>query len=90
MFRFTESISTGITTAHQTYVYFAALDVTAKEKSDIITLFRNWTSLTQMLTSGKKMSAEQRNQYLPPQDTGESADLSPSNLTVTFGFGMAF
>lgn len=36
----------GITTAHQTYVYFAALDVTAKEKSDIITLFRNWTSLT--------------------------------------------
>lgn len=66
----------GITTAHQTYVYFAALDVTAKEKSDIITLFRNWTSLTQMLTSGKKMSAEQRNQYLPPQDTGESADLS--------------
>ncbi|MDP4113363.1 MAG: Dyp-type peroxidase, partial [Bacillota bacterium] len=80
----------GITTAHQTYVYFAALDVTAKDKSDIITLFRNWTSLTQMLTSGKKMSAEQRNQYLPPQDTGESADLSPSNLTVTFGFGPGF
>ncbi|PNB53064.1 deferrochelatase/peroxidase EfeB, partial [Pseudomonas sp. GW456-E7] len=69
---------------------FAALDVTAKEKSDIITLFRNWTSLTQMLTSGKKMSAEQKNQYLPPQDTGESADLSPSNLTVTFGFGPGF
>lgn len=36
------------------------------------------------------MPAEQKNQYLPPQDTGESADLSPSNLTVTFGFGSDF
>ena len=30
------------------------------------------------------------NKYMPPQDTGESQDLAPANLTVTFGFGPGF
>lgn len=80
----------GITTVHQTYVYFAALDVMSSDKADVISLFKHWTSLTQLLTSGAVPSGEQKNKYMPPQDTGESQDLAPANLTVTFGFGPGF
>lgn len=80
----------GITTMHQTYVYFAALDVMSSDKADVISLFKQWTSLTQLLTSGAVPSGEQKNKYMPPQDTGESQDLAPANLTVTFGFAPGF
>ena len=67
-------------------MYFAALDVMSSDKADVISLFKHWTSLTQLLTSGAVPSGEQKNKYMPPQDTGESQDLAPANLTVTFGF----
>ncbi len=53
----------GITSAHQTYVYFAALDVMSSDKADVISLFKQWTSLTQLLTSGAVPSGEQKNKY---------------------------
>ncbi len=70
----------GITTAHQTYVYFAALDVMSSDKADVISLFKQWTSLTRPLTSGAVPSGEQKNKYMPPQDTGGVAGSGPGEF----------
>ncbi len=61
-------------------MYFAALDVMSSDKADVISLFKQWTSLTQLLTSGAVPSGEQKNKYMPPQDTGESQDLALSEF----------
>ncbi|WP_462408758.1 iron uptake transporter deferrochelatase/peroxidase subunit [Neobacillus sp. Marseille-QA0830] len=77
----------GITTLPQNHVYFAALDVTATKKEDLIKLFKEWTDAAALMTEGKTVGELSSNEYLPPKDTGEAAGLSPSNLTITFGVG---
>jgi deferrochelatase/peroxidase EfeB len=77
----------GITTKPQNHVYFAALDVTTSRKEDLITLFKEWTLASALMSAGKPIGELSSNEFLPPKDTGEAEGLSASNLTITFGVG---
>ncbi|PLS05780.1 iron uptake transporter deferrochelatase/peroxidase subunit [Neobacillus cucumis] len=77
----------GITTKTQNHVYFVSLDVTTSKKEDLAKLFKEWTKAAALMTAGKAVGELSSNEFLPPEDTGEAAGLSPSNLTITFGVG---
>ncbi|MBE3569854.1 MAG: deferrochelatase/peroxidase EfeB [Bacillales bacterium] len=80
----------GIATPMQNHLYFAALDVTAESRSELIDLFQDWTKAAALMTSGKPVGEVSGNDFLPPKDTGEAEGLSASNLTITFGVGPTF
>ncbi|WP_413302878.1 iron uptake transporter deferrochelatase/peroxidase subunit [Bacillus sp. 1P10SD] len=77
----------GITTKTQNHVYFVSLDVTTSKKEELVKLFKDWTKAAALMTEGKSIGELTGNEFLPPQDTGEAAGLSASNLTITFGVG---
>jgi len=77
----------GIITKTQNHVYFVSLDVTTSKKEDLVKLFKDWTKASALMTEGKSVGKLASNEFLPPDDTGEAAGLSPSNLTITFGVG---
>lgn len=77
----------GITTAMQSSVYLASLDVVTDKKAELIQLFKEWTEASAAMTTGRKVGDHSTNDLLPPADTGEATGLSPSNLTITFGVG---
>lgn len=77
----------GITTKTQNHVYFVSLDVTTSKKEELVKLFKDWTKAAALMTEGKAIGELTGNEFLPPQDTGEAAGLSASNLTITFGVG---
>ncbi|MEW9107204.1 Dyp-type peroxidase domain-containing protein, partial [Paenibacillus sp.] len=49
----------GIATPQQSFMYMAALDLTTNRRSDVIKLFRDWTSLSYVLTKGEAISTKQ-------------------------------
>jgi deferrochelatase/peroxidase EfeB len=77
----------GIVTAAQDRLHFAAFDVTAERRSDLVDLMRAWTDAADRITSGLPAGDQNTEPLLPPEDTGEAVGLAPSRLTVTFGFG---
>ena len=76
----------GIVTPQQTYMYLAAFRITASNRSSVISLLKEWTRFANLSTSGGTIKTAD-NPLLPPSDTGETLDLPPSSLTITFGFG---
>ncbi|KAB2328731.1 deferrochelatase/peroxidase EfeB [Cytobacillus depressus] len=80
----------GIDTPQQDYMYIAALHLITDHKQEIIKLFKEWTNLSEALSKGSVKTASSSNDFLPPADTGESEDLTSSNLTITFGLGPTF
>ena len=79
----------GIVTPQQTFVYLVAFDLSTDRRSEVIALLKNWTVLAEKFAKGR-LEKNPGNQWLPPKDTGESLDLGPARLTVTFGFGPSF
>ncbi|AZN41118.1 iron uptake transporter deferrochelatase/peroxidase subunit [Paenibacillus albus] len=79
----------GIITPQQTYMYLASFNVTTKNKSDLITMLKDWTKFCDLSVAGGTMKLSD-NALVPPTDTGETLDLPASKLTVTFGFGPSF
>lgn len=79
----------GIITPPQTYLYLAAFRVTTGSKSDLVVMLKDWTKFCDLSVSGGTMQLSD-NAMVPPADTGETLDLPPSRLTVTFGFGPSF
>lgn len=77
----------GIITPSQNFIYFAAFDVTTTDAKELKKLFQAWTAAAAAMTEGSMLGEESANHNLPPVDTGESAGLSPSRLTLTFGAG---
>lgn len=77
----------GIVTAMQDNLYFASLEVTTTDKTELIKLFKDWTVAAANLMEGKPVGDLSSNGFLPPKDTGEAEGLSPANLTITFGVG---
>lgn len=81
----------GITTAAQERMFFAAFDLDDDlDRSGLIELLSDWTYAANRMTQGLDVSAGgafNGDPYLPPDDTGEAADLGASGLTITFGFG---
>ena len=67
----------GILTPQQRHSYFAAFDLSTTKRQDVIDLLRRWTDAAARMTQGLPLEA----------DAGDAAGLSPSRLTVTFGFG---
>lgn len=77
----------GIATVQQEKLHFAALDLTTEDVSEVRDLLRAWSEAAARMTAGEPVGANNDSQFLPPDDTGEAFDLSPANLTLTFGFG---
>jgi deferrochelatase/peroxidase EfeB len=80
----------GITTPAQDRLHFAAFDVTATGRADLIRLLRDWTEAAARMTAGHgagPAGAVGGMPEAPPDDTGEALDLPPARLTITVGFG---
>jgi deferrochelatase/peroxidase EfeB len=79
----------GIATPAQDRLHFAAFDVEPGVKAtDLRDLMKAWTQAAATMAGGQPIGAGAAGaQLAPPDDTGEAMDLTPANLTVTFGFG---
>jgi deferrochelatase/peroxidase EfeB len=77
----------GIVTPQQRHSYFAALDLTAKQVDDVLTLLRSWTGAAARMTAGDTAKPLGSDPSTPADDSGDALGLPPSRLTITFGFG---
>jgi deferrochelatase/peroxidase EfeB len=78
----------GIVTPAQERMHFAAFDVTATSRAELVVLLRAWTAAAAAMTQGRPVGGGAPLPYdAPPADTGEATGLPPANLTLTFGFG---
>ncbi|GAB3769265.1 deferrochelatase/peroxidase EfeB [Nocardioides ginsengisegetis] len=80
----------GIVTPAQDRLHFAAFDVTTRSRAQLIALLKAWTEAADRMTRGRpagEIGPVEGAANLPPDDTGEAIGLSPSGLTITFGFG---
>ena len=76
----------GIATPSQQYLQFASLDLASDSRADLRQLLRTWTDAAALMSLGRPIGPTDTGSK-PPADTGEGVGLSPSKLTVTFGFG---
>jgi deferrochelatase/peroxidase EfeB len=77
----------GIVTPAQEHIYFAAFDLTAEKRDDVVNLLRHWTDAAALLTAGLPVDIPAGGEYDAQPDPADALDLSPSRLTITFGFG---
>jgi deferrochelatase/peroxidase EfeB len=78
----------GIVTPAQDRLHFAAYDVTATSRAELVMLLKAWTAAAAEMTQGRPVGDGAPLPYdSPPGDTGEAFGLGPSRLTLTFGFG---
>jgi len=81
----------GIATPAQKHLYFAAFDVLAEKREDVVGLLKRWTEAAARLTAGRPVPNDGRADHappdLPPADSGEADGLGPARLTLTIGFG---
>jgi deferrochelatase/peroxidase EfeB len=78
----------GIVTPAQDRLHFAAFDVTATSRAELVMLLKAWTAAAAAMTQGRPVGDGTPLPYdSPPGDTGEALGLPPSRLTLTFGFG---
>ncbi|MGH3602991.1 MAG: iron uptake transporter deferrochelatase/peroxidase subunit [Pseudonocardiaceae bacterium] len=77
----------GITTDVQDRLAFAAFDVTATRREDLVDMFKTWTAAAEAMSRGVMVPGDSLAGEVPPADTGETVGLSPGRLTVTVGFG---
>jgi deferrochelatase/peroxidase EfeB len=77
----------GIVTRAQRHSYFAAFDVTAASRDDLIALLKTWTAASARMTAGDTAAPLETDVTNPASDSSDALDLSPARLTITFGFG---
>jgi deferrochelatase/peroxidase EfeB len=77
----------GIITPAQTNTYMAALDITTTKRADLIRLMRAWTEASAKLTVGEPVAIPAEGEVEAQPDPNDLEGLSPSRLTITFGFG---
>ena len=78
----------GIVTPAQDRLHFAAFDVTGTSRGELVRLLQAWTAAAEAMTQGRQVGGGVPLPYdAPAADTGEAIGLSPSRLTLTFGFG---
>ncbi|MBS0560455.1 MAG: deferrochelatase/peroxidase EfeB [Proteobacteria bacterium] len=77
----------GIATPTQLHTYFAAFDLTAKDRAQVEQLLRDWTQAAARMAAGHTAAPLGDDPMLPPSDSGEALGLPPARLTLTFGFG---
>jgi deferrochelatase/peroxidase EfeB len=77
----------GILTPPHSHTYFAALDLVATERAEVIAMLRAWTSAAARMAEGQTAEPMGQDPSVPGTDSGEALGLPPARLTVTFGFG---
>lgn len=81
----------GIVTAAQDRLHFAAFDVSdGMTRDELIGLLKDWSYAAARMTKGEQVSktgATGGSLYAPPDDTGEALGLPAAGLTITIGFG---
>jgi deferrochelatase/peroxidase EfeB len=90
----------GIARSMQTNTSFATFDLTTTKREDVVKLLRAWTDAAQRMTNGQQVqsigqetSSDDYGDSGKSSKSNESSDsddtlgLSPSRLTITFGFG---
>ena len=77
----------GILTPAQAHTYIAAFDLTAEKSDDVIRLLRRWTRAAGLLSVGEPVEVPSAKEYADALDPADVVGLSPSRLTMTFGFG---
>jgi deferrochelatase/peroxidase EfeB len=77
----------GIVTPAQAHTYFAAFDLTTTKREDVVKVLRKWTDAAALLTTGDPVDIPKQGDYGEEPDPADLLGLSPSRLTLTFGFG---
>lgn len=80
----------GIVTPAQDRMHFVALDVTTKDRDELVQMLKDWTVAAERMTRGLEAEPDGAVGGVPdaaPADTGEALDLPASALTLTIGFG---
>jgi deferrochelatase/peroxidase EfeB len=77
----------GIATPAQDRLHFAAFDLISEDREELREMLREWSRAAAEITQGELIGDANDLQVAPPEDTGETVGILPSNLTVTFGFG---
>ncbi|OKL47134.1 peroxidase [Boudabousia liubingyangii] len=77
----------GILTPQPQQMHTAAYTVTTDRKESLIRLLKEWTLAAERMMHGDLIRPYKTFKDVPPDDTGETGDLGPAALTVTFGFG---
>ena len=77
----------GILTPAQAHTYFAVFDLTTTKREDVVDLLKRWTVAAHRMSRGLPAQALGTDLEEAPADSGESLELRPAKLTVTFGFG---
>ncbi len=80
----------GVVTPAQDRLHFVALDVTTKDRGQLVELLKAWTRAAERMTAGAEAApggVDGAGPYGVPQDTGEAYGLPASGLTITIGFG---
>jgi deferrochelatase/peroxidase EfeB len=80
----------GIVTAAQDRLHFAAFDVLDIDRTELIALLADWSYAANRMMAGNGAGPRgpvDGSYDSPPDDTGEALDLPPAGLTITVGFG---
>lgn len=77
----------GILTPPQRNTYFAAFDVFASKREDIVAMLQSWTTAAARMSRGWPVQPFENDVTAYTPDSGETLDLPPARLTLTFGFG---
>ena len=78
----------GVVTPAQAHTYIAVFDLTTAKRADVEKLLRQWTDAAAALSEGQPVEIPGEDDYAAQADPSDVLDLSPSRLTVTFGFGL--
>jgi deferrochelatase/peroxidase EfeB len=77
----------GIVTPAQAHTYLAAFDLATAKRADVEKLLRQWTEAAALLCAGQSVDIAGEGDDAPERDPADVLGLSPSRLTLTFGFG---
>lgn len=77
----------GIATSPQMHTYFAAFDLTAKTRAEVIAMLKAWTLAGARMASGQPSTDLPGNPEALDNDSAEALGLPTHRLTLTFGFG---
>jgi deferrochelatase/peroxidase EfeB len=77
----------GVTTRQQKHLYFAAYDLVADQRNEVIALLRAWTEAAARMSRGQTAAELSEDAAAAPLDSGDTLGLPPHRLTFTFGFG---
>jgi len=77
----------GIATPPQTNTYFIAFDLVAKTVDEVTAMLRLWTDASARMTAGETARPMGDDLSIEGPDGGSALGLTPSRLTLTFGFG---